>query len=115
MHESTTNSRRPASQMFCVPGSILERDQATELEYAIMEEAVRKDVHPYEEAQAYQRLLYMPGYDFATLVEKTGKSGSHIHARLSLLQLVPAVARGAHPGAHHLQPRHASSLSTARE
>jgi ParB family chromosome partitioning protein len=34
----------------------------------------------------------MPGYDVATLVEKSGKSASHIYARLSLLQLIPEVA-----------------------
>ena len=37
-------------------------------------------------------LLDLPGYDVATLVEKSGKSASHIYARLSLLQLIPEVA-----------------------
>jgi ParB family chromosome partitioning protein len=50
------------------------------------------DVHPYEEAQGFQRLLDMPGYDVTALVEKSGKSASHIYARLSLLELIPAVA-----------------------
>ncbi|SEB53281.1 ArdC family protein [Terriglobus roseus] len=40
----------------------------------------------------FQRLLDMPGYDVAALVEKSGKSASHIYARLSLLQLIPAIA-----------------------
>ena len=34
----------------------------------------------------------MPGYDVAALVEKSGKSASHIYARLSLLQLIPSIA-----------------------
>jgi ParB family chromosome partitioning protein len=51
------------------------------------------DVHPYEEAQGYQRLLDMPGYDVPALVVKSGKSASHIYARLSLLQLIPDVAQ----------------------
>ena len=50
------------------------------------------DVHPYEEAQGFQRLLDLPGYDVGALVEKSGKSASHIYARLSLLQLIPAIA-----------------------
>ena len=50
------------------------------------------DVHPYEEAQGFQPLLDLPGYDVGALVEKSGKSASHIYARLSLLQLIPAVA-----------------------
>jgi ParB family chromosome partitioning protein len=37
-------------------------------------------------------LLAIPGYDVAALVEKSGKSASHIYARLSLLQLIPDVA-----------------------
>jgi ParB family chromosome partitioning protein len=35
----------------------------------------------------------MPGYDVTALVEKSGKSASHIYARLSLLQLIPHVAQ----------------------
>ena len=34
----------------------------------------------------------LPGYDVVTLVEKSGKSASHIYARLSLLQLIAEVA-----------------------
>ena len=37
-------------------------------------------------------MLDLPGYDVAALVEKSGKSASHIYARLSLLQLIPEVA-----------------------
>ena len=58
----------------------------------MVENSQRVDVHPYEEAQGFQRLLDIPGYDVAALVEKSGKSASHIYARLSLLQLIPAVA-----------------------
>ena len=49
-------------------------------------------MHPYEEAQGFQRLLDIPGYDVSALVEKSGKSASHVYARLSLLQLIPTVA-----------------------
>jgi ParB family chromosome partitioning protein len=48
--------------------------------------------HPFEEEQGFQRLLDIPGYDVAALVEKSGKSASHVYARLSLLQLIPTVA-----------------------
>ncbi len=33
----------------------------------------RVDVHPYEEAQGFQRLLDIPGYDVAALVEKSAR------------------------------------------
>jgi ParB family transcriptional regulator, chromosome partitioning protein len=44
------------------------------------------DVHPYEEAQGFQRLLELPGYDAGTLAE------SLIYSRLALLHLIPDVA-----------------------
>ena len=37
-------------------------------------------------------MLDIPGYDVSALVEKSGKSASHVYARLSLLQLIPTVA-----------------------
>ena len=37
-------------------------------------------------------MLDIPGYDVTTLVDKSGKSASHVYARLSLLQLIPTVA-----------------------
>ncbi len=63
------------------------------MEWQLVENSQRVDVHPYEEAQGFQRLLDLPGYDVSALVEKSGKSASHIYARLSLLQLIPAVAK----------------------
>src|SRR5260370_19911153 len=53
---------------------------------------MRVDVNPYEEAEGFKRLPDIPGYDVPTLVEKSGKSASHIYARLSLLELIPEVA-----------------------
>jgi ParB family chromosome partitioning protein len=50
------------------------------------------EVHPYEEAQGFQRLLDLPGYDVTAIAAKSDKSASHIYARLSLLQLIPEVA-----------------------
>ncbi|HEY0266362.1 MAG TPA: DUF1552 domain-containing protein, partial [Rhizomicrobium sp.] len=72
--------------------SIVEIDDAKALEWQLVENSQRVDVHPYEEAQGFQRLLDVPGYDVAALVEKSGKSASHVYARLSLLQLIPIVA-----------------------
>jgi len=80
------------AELFSIPARIVEIDDAQALEWQLVENSQRVDVHPYEEAQGFQRLLDMPGYDVATLVEKSGKSASHIYARLSLLQLIPSVA-----------------------
>jgi ParB family chromosome partitioning protein len=80
------------AELFAIPARIVELTDAQALEWALVENSQRVDVHPYEEAQGFQQLLNIPGYDVAALVEKSGKSASHIYARLSLLQLIREVA-----------------------
>ena len=80
------------AELFSIPARIVDISDAQALEWQLVENSQRVDVHPYEEAQGFQRLLDMPAYDVATLVEKSGKSAAHVYARLSLLQLIPAVA-----------------------
>lgn len=80
------------AELFSLPARIVELTNSQALEWQLVENSQRVDVHPYEEAQGFERLLDMPGYDVATLVEKSGKSAAHIYARLSLLQLIPTVA-----------------------
>jgi ParB family chromosome partitioning protein len=81
------------AELFSLPCRVVELDDAAAMEWQLVENSQRVDVHPYEEAQGFQRLLDLPGYDVTALVEKSGKSASHIYARLSLLQLVPDVAK----------------------
>jgi ParB family chromosome partitioning protein len=64
------------AELFSVPSRIVEIDDAKALEWQLVENSQRVDVHPYEEAQGFQRLLDIPGYDVAALVEKSGKSAS---------------------------------------
>ncbi len=80
------------AELFSVPARIVELTDGQSQEWQLVENSQRVDVHPYEEAQGFQRLLDLPGYDVTALVEKSGKSASHIYARLSLLQLIPEVA-----------------------
>jgi ParB family chromosome partitioning protein len=80
------------AEVFSLPARIVELNDAQVMEWQLVENSQRVDVHPYEEAQGFQRLLDLPGYDVTALVEKSGKSSSHIYARLSLLQLIPTVA-----------------------
>ncbi len=80
------------AELFSVPARIVEITDAQSIEWQLVENAMRADVHPYEEASGFQQLLDIPGYDVATLVDKSGKSASHIYSRLSLLQLIPEVA-----------------------
>ncbi len=81
------------AEQFSLPAHIKGLTDTEAMEWQLIENSQRVDVHPYEEAQGYQRLLDMPGYDVAALVAKSGKSASHIYARLSLLQLIPDVAQ----------------------
>lgn len=80
------------AELFSIPARIVELDDAGAMEWQLVENSQRVDIHPYEEAQGFQRLLDMPGYDVPALVAKSGKSASHIYSRLSLLQLIPDVA-----------------------
>jgi ParB family chromosome partitioning protein len=75
-----------------MPVRIVDLSDEQALEWTLVENSRRVDVHPYEEAQGFQRLLDLPGYDAATLAEKTGKSESLIYSRLALLHLIPEVA-----------------------
>jgi ParB family chromosome partitioning protein len=81
------------TELFSIPARIVELDDVAAQEWQLVENSQRVDIHPYEEAQGFQRLLDMPGYDVSALVLKSGKSASHIYGRLSLLQLIPDVAQ----------------------
>jgi ParB family transcriptional regulator, chromosome partitioning protein len=80
------------AEMGEIPVRIVQLSDEQAIEWQLIENSQRVDVHPYEEAQGLQRLLDLPGYDVATLAEKTGKSESLIYTRLALLQLIPEVA-----------------------
>lgn len=80
------------AEQFSLPAHIKELTDAQAMEWQLVENAQRVDVHPYEEGQGFQCLLDLPGYDVTALVAKSGKSASHIYARLSLLQLIPSIA-----------------------
>ncbi len=97
------------AELFSLPARIVDIGDAQALEWQLVENSQRVDVHPYEEAQGFQRLLDMPGYDVATLVEKSGKSAAHVYARLSLLQLVPSIAEAF--SAERITASHANLLA----
>jgi ParB family chromosome partitioning protein len=80
------------AELFSVPARIVELSDPQAMERQLVENSQRVDVHPYEEAQGFQRLLDLPGYDVTAIAAKSGKSASYIYARLSLLQLIPPVA-----------------------
>jgi ParB family transcriptional regulator, chromosome partitioning protein len=57
-----------------IPVRIVQLSDEQAFEWMLVENSQRVDVHPYEEAQGFQRLLELPSYDATTLAEKTGRA-----------------------------------------
>jgi ParB family chromosome partitioning protein len=98
-----------------IPARIVNLNDSEALEYATVENVLREDIHPIEEAESYQKLLAMnPNLTPAILAERVGKSVSHVFRRLQLLKLDPKLKQlfldGQMTAAHalilaRLQPR----------
>jgi ParB family transcriptional regulator, chromosome partitioning protein len=82
------------AELFTVPVRVVELTDAEALELQLIENAIREDVHPYEEAMAYKALLETsePRYDVASIALKTGRSLNHIYGRLRMAELIPEAA-----------------------
>lgn len=74
-----------------VPIVVVDADDRTSLEYAILENVQRSDLNALEEAAGYDRLMSEFGYSQADLGGIIGKSRSHIANTLRLLNLPPAI------------------------
>jgi ParB family chromosome partitioning protein len=76
-----------------VPVRIVELTDAQAIETSIVENLIRADVHPMEEATGFRALVNMeePKYSIEQIAARTGKSPVFIAARLKLTELVPAV------------------------
>src|SRR3984957_10718371 len=77
-----------------VPVRIVDLTDAEALETQIVENLLRTDLHPFEEAQGFRALLENEGagYTVERIAAKTGKAASFIAERLRLLDLIPLVA-----------------------
>src|SRR6059058_2775403 len=74
-----------------VPVAIVEVDDKTSLEFAILENVQRSDLNPIEEAAGYERLMSEFGYTQADLAASLGKSRSHLANTLRLLHLTQSI------------------------
>ena len=70
-----------------VPVVIIDADDKTALELAIIENVQRADLNALEEAAGYERLIAEYGYSQADLGTVLGKSRSHVANTLRLLKL----------------------------
>lgn len=92
---------QPDGRPHSIPTFIRELDDFAAAELALMENSNRRDLHPIEEAEAYEKLLLRPsgggefspprlrGYSVEQLAEKIGHKPNFVYGRLKLLDLVP--------------------------
>jgi ParB family chromosome partitioning protein len=77
-----------------VPVLVRELDDRTALELGLVENVLREDITPMEEARALKALLDATGWSYATLGERLGKNKAWVDHRVRLLKL-PAVFQSA--------------------
>ena len=93
-----------------VPVVVVEADDKTALEIAIIENIQRSDLNALEEAKGYDALLSQHGYTQTDLAGTLGKSRSHVANTLRLLKL-PAKVQAMLEGGE-LTAGHARALLT---
>ncbi|WP_232627838.1 ParB/RepB/Spo0J family partition protein [Methylobacterium sp. Leaf118] len=96
-----------------VPVVVVEIDDRTSLEYAILENVQRTDLNAIEEAGGYERLMREFQYTQAELAELLGKSRSHLANTLRLLQLPPTIQDRVTAG--EITAGHARALLSVRD
>lgn len=74
-----------------VPAIVREVTDAESLELALVENLLREDLNPMEEAEAYDKLLARFGWTQEELSQRVGKERSSIANALRLLRLPPPI------------------------
>jgi ParB family transcriptional regulator, chromosome partitioning protein len=96
-----------------VPIVVIEADDRTSLELAIVENVQRADLNPIEEAAGYERLIAEFTYSQADLATIIGKSRSHVANTLRLLKLPDPVRAMLENG--ELSAGHARALLSVKD
>lgn len=76
-----------------VPVVVLDADDRTVMELALVENLQRQDLNPMEEAMGYRQLMEEHGLTQEQVAEKVNKSRSAVANALRLLSLTPAIAQ----------------------
>lgn len=95
------------TEMACVVES--EADPATLLEIQLVTNALREDVSPMEQAQAWRRLMESKGYTHAELAAKLGYDRSTITRTVGLTDLPPEIQEAVNAG--EIRPQTGYELS----
>ncbi|MGB6054632.1 MAG: ParB/RepB/Spo0J family partition protein [Burkholderiaceae bacterium] len=72
-----------------IPAIVRDMSDAEVLEFQLVENLQREDVHPIEEAEGYERMMSELHLNADQVAEKVGKSRSYIYGRLKLCALTP--------------------------
>jgi ParB family transcriptional regulator, chromosome partitioning protein len=96
-----------------VPIVVIEADDRTSLELAIVENVQRADLNPIEEAAGYERLIAEFTYSQTDLATIIGKSRSHVANTLRLLKLPVPVRAMLENG--ELSAGHARALLSVKD
>jgi ParB family transcriptional regulator, chromosome partitioning protein len=91
-----------------IPVIVREATDAQSLELALIENLLREDLNPIEEAQAYQRLLADFGWSQEELSQKIGKDRASVSNMLRLLRLPDVIQEDLRAG--RLMMGHARAL-----
>jgi ParB family chromosome partitioning protein len=80
------------AEIATVPVRIVHLSDAEVLEAQLVENLIRAEIHPMEEAEGFRALLNLeePKYSIEQIATRVGKQPSFIAARLKLTELVPA-------------------------
>lgn len=83
-----------AAGLVDIPAIVRDLSDAQALEFQVIENGQREDVHPLEEAEGYEALMYCINaegkkYTVDDIAIKVGKTKSTVYARMKLLALCP--------------------------
>ncbi len=83
-----------------VPVRIVNLSDAAALEAQLVENLIRSEIHPMEEAQGFRALLDLeePKYSIEQIAAKVGKSAAFVASRLKLTDLAPAAVEAFYAG-----------------
>ncbi len=76
-----------------IPAIVRKIDESTSLEQALVENLHREDLHPMEEAAAYQQLIEEFRLSHEDVSRRVGKSRSAVSNMLRLFQLPPSIQK----------------------
>lgn len=72
-----------------IPAIVRVMSDVDALQFQLVENLQREDVHPIEEAEGYDRLMKEHGFTADQCAEKVGKSKAYIYGRLKFGALIP--------------------------